>query len=116
MSFYEQNRTEQEAFYKSNKWRCVRESYYKKARGLCEICLSKGLIKRGEIVHHIIEMDSEKIHDEQLAYGFANLQLVCRDCHAELHPKQKRRKKNGARYYINDNGEVVINDEDDTKI
>jgi 5-methylcytosine-specific restriction endonuclease McrA len=109
MSYYDQNRPEQEAFYKSWKWRKVREAYFNHAKGLCEVCLSKGLIKQGEIVHHKIEMDSEKIQNERLAYGFDNLQLVCRDCHAELHPQTNKSKK---RYYIDDDGKVVVNDKD----
>ena len=105
MSYYEQNRPEQEAFYKSKKWQKVREAYFKKAKGLCEVCLSEGLIKQGEIVHHIIEMDPEKIKNEQLAYGFDNLQLVCRDCHAKLHKPKRRSKK---RYEIDEQGKVII--------
>lgn len=106
MSYYEQDRPEQEAFYKSKKWQKVRDAYFKKAKGLCEVCLSKGFIKQGEIVHHIIEMDHEKIKDEALAFGFDNLQLVCRDCHAKLHPKPKRRSKK--RYVIDEQGKVII--------
>ena len=106
MSYYEQDRPEQEAFYKSKKWQKVREAYFKKAKGLCEVCLKEGLIKQGEIVHHIIEMDPEKIKNEQLAYGFDNLQLVCRDCHAKIHGKPKRRSKK--RYEIDEQGKVII--------
>jgi 5-methylcytosine-specific restriction endonuclease McrA len=107
MSYYSQDRPEQEAFYKSYKWKQVRKAYFKQAKGLCEICLSKGLIKQGEIVHHKIEMDSEKIHNERLAYGFDNLQLVCRECHARIHEKEMRKKQ---RYKINSDGRVLIYD------
>lgn len=108
MSYASQNREEQNEFYKSHKWKKVREAYFKHAKGLCEICLSKGLIVQGEIVHHIIEMDSEKIHDEQLAYGFDNLQLVCRKCHSELHPNEKLGRKSKRRYKIDTDGKVYI--------
>jgi 5-methylcytosine-specific restriction endonuclease McrA len=109
MSYYKQNRPEQEAFYKSHKWRQVRNAYFKHARGLCEICLSKGLIKQGEIVHHKIEMDPEKIHNERLAYGVDNLQLVCRECHAKLHPSDNNKgRRSKRRYKIDSNGKVII--------
>ena len=109
MSYCKQNRPEQVAFYKSKKWQKTRDAYFKKAKGLCEICLSKGLIKQGEIVHHIIEMDSEKIHNERLAFGFDNLQLVCRECHAKIHDDGIKRKK---RYMIDREGRVLSYDKD----
>jgi len=108
MSYYKDNREEQQRFYKSKKWQAVRQAYFKKAKGLCEICLSKGLIKQGEIVHHVIEMDSEKIHNERLAYGFDNLQLVCRECHAKIHEQERGTKKK--RYFIDKNGRVTAYD------
>lgn len=109
MSYYRENRPEQNAFYKSHKWQDVRNTYFKKAKGLCEVCLSKGLIKQGEIVHHIIEMNSENIKNEKLAYGFDNLQLVCRDCHKEIHEKRQL-KGRSKRYSVNEYGEVFTND------
>jgi hypothetical protein len=85
-----------------------KHAYFKKAKGLCEICLSKGLIKQGEIVHHVIEMDSEKIRNERLAYGFDNLQLVCRECHAKIHERERGIRKK--RYLIDNNGRVTAYD------
>lgn len=86
----------------------MRNAYFKHARGLCEVCLSKGLIKQGEIVHHKIEMDSEKIRNERLAYGFDNLQLVCRECHAKLHSSDNKTTRSKRRYKIDSNGKVII--------
>lgn len=111
MSYYEENRPEQIAFYKTWTWKKCREQYFKKAKGLCERCLAKGLIKQGEIVHHKIEMNSETIHNPKLAYGFDNLELLCRDCHNEVHENRKRFAGKSKRYTINDKGEVLINGE-----
>lgn len=107
MSFYRENRPEQEAFYKSKAWQHCRNAYFKKARGLCEVCLSKGLIKQGEIVHHIVEMTSENIKNPTLAFGDDNLQLVCRECHAQIH-EAKKLKGRSKRYEVDSNGKVVI--------
>lgn len=108
MSYYQENRPEQVKFYKSYKWKQVRAAYFKKAKGLCEICLSKGIIKQGEIVHHKIEMDSETINDPKLALGFDNLQLVCRDCHAEIHDMKKKYSGTSKRYKVDELGHVVL--------
>lgn len=111
MSFYSENRPEQIAFYKSWKWRKCREEYFKKARGLCERCLAKGLIKQGEIVHHKIEMDSETINNPKLALGFDNLELLCRECHAEVHDIHRHYSGRSKRYKVDELGKVVTNEE-----
>lgn len=107
MSYYEQNRPEQIAFYKSYAWQKCRNAYFKKAKGLCEVCLSKGLIKQGEIVHHIIEMDENTIHNPKLAFGFDNLQLVCRDCHAQIHDQHRKCGGRSKRYKVDELGRVI---------
>ena len=83
----------QEAFYKSHTWYRVRDAYKKQAKGLCERCLAKGRITPGEMVHHKIPLDAEKIKDPNLALSFDNLELLCRDCHAAEHSKKDRRFK-----------------------
>ena len=40
-------------FYSSVQWKEARESYTKYRRGLCEICLSKGIIKAGKFFFEI---------------------------------------------------------------
>ena len=107
MSFYTEHRPEQVEFYRSNAWTKCRAAYFKKKKGLCEICLSKGLIKQGEIVHHKIEMNAERIHDPVLAFGEDNLQLVCRDCHAEIHAHKKMNGRS-KRYTVDDQGRVIV--------
>lgn len=90
------------SFYTSQAWADCREAYRKSAGGLCEVCLSKGLITAGEIVHHKIHLTPENITDPTITLNFDNLQLVCRECHGEIH---KRKKK---RYKVTGDGKVII--------
>lgn len=72
-------------FYSSKAWQSCRNEYVKKARGLCENCLRRGIYRPGEIVHHKIELDPININIPEIALNFDNLELLCRDCHAEVH-------------------------------
>lgn len=90
------------AFYSSTAWKRTREAYAKTRQNLCEICLSKGLIKPGEIVHHKIILTPENINHPEVTLNYDNLQLVCRDCHAAIHDQRKRR------YKIDEMGRVII--------
>lgn len=93
------------AFYSSKAWQDCRNSYAAKRGYLCENCLRKGIYRAGEIVHHKIEIDPVTIEQPEIALSFANLELLCRECHAEAHDKRKKDR----RYVIGDNGEVIIN-------
>lgn len=81
-----------EQFYKSATWVKTSKAYAKSVGGLCERCRSRGIVKAGELVHHITHISPENIHDESVTLNWDNLMLVCRDCHAELHKSQKRYK------------------------
>lgn len=103
------------AFYDSVAWKKCREAYATKVHHLCERCLSRGILKPGEIVHHVIELTPENINDPNITLSFSNLQMVCRDCHAELHPeggwkkindKRREEKASSQRYSIDENGRV----------
>lgn len=91
-----------EQFYNSPQWKRTRESYRKYRGGLCEICWAEGRIKAGEIVHHKIHLTPENINDEDIALGWDNLQLVCRECHAKIHDRKQRR------YRIDELGRVIL--------
>lgn len=104
-------------FYSSKAWQDCRNAYAKKAHYLCENCLRKGIYKPGEIVHHLIELDPVNIERPEIALNFDNLELLCRDCHAEVHEQsggrwaevnQKKRnaKQNKNRYRVDGNGKV----------
>jgi len=79
-------------FYKSKAWKHCRAEYAKTANHLCERCLSKGIIKPGEIVHHKIHLTPDNIQDESISLNPENLELLCRDCHALAHKPEKRFK------------------------
>lgn len=72
-------------FYSSFAWYTCRNAYAKKAHYLCENCLRKGIYRPGEIVHHKIELDPTNINNPEIALSFDNLELLCRECHAERH-------------------------------
>lgn len=80
-----------EKFYKSSMWVNCRESYIKSVGGLCEQCYKNGIIKHGEIVHHKIHLTPENINNPEITLNFQNLELLCRDHHAEIHKKQMKR-------------------------
>ena len=78
------------AFYGSQAWKDCRQAYRKAKGGLCERCLAKGLVTAGSRsmplqVHHKIELTPENIGDPNITLNWANLQLLCKDCHDEVH-------------------------------
>lgn len=90
-----------ERFYKSAAWKACRRSYAKAAGGLCERCKSKGIITAGIIVHHKIHITEDNINDPDVVLSWDNLELVCRDCHAQEHGRLQRR------YSVDDMGRIV---------
>ena len=95
-----------EKFYKSSKWRECRNAYATMRGHLCEQCLRRNVLSYGEIVHHKIELTPENINDPSITLNYNNLELLCRQCHAEVHDKRKKHR----RYFIGENGEVIIED------
>lgn len=93
-----------EKFYKSQAWKNCREAYAKSQGGLCERCRAMGKIVPGEIVHHKIAITKNNIDDPKITLATSNCQLLCRDCHAAVH------KKNITRYFIDENGRVIMQD------
>lgn len=91
-----------EPFYNSPAWKQTREEYKRRVGGLCEVCWSEGIVKAGVIVHHKIPLTPENISDINIALGWDNLQLVCRDCHAKYHDTRKRR------YKLDEMGRVIF--------
>ena len=106
-----------QAFYNSTAWKRCREAYKHKRSYLCENCLRRGIYKAGEIVHHKIELDPVNINNPEVTLNFDNLELLCRDCHAEVHgnvggqfakinAQRRAAKNNKNRYVIRDDGRV----------
>ena len=91
-------------FYSSKAWQDCRNEYAKRARYLCEQCLRRGIYRPGVIVHHVEELTPENIYRPEVALNFENLELLCRECHAEEHTTRSK----GRRYFFGENGEVII--------
>ncbi len=89
------------SFYKSQAWKDCRNAYAARVHHLCENCLARGIYKPGEIVHHIEHITPENISNPEITLNFNNLELVCRDCHAEKHKAKKI-----FRYEISPDGHV----------
>lgn len=90
-----------ETFYKSKAWQKCRTAYAKSKGGLCERCLARGIYRAGEIVHHKQHITPGNITDPNIILAWDNLELLCRDCHAQEHDRRKRR------YKVDDMGRVI---------
>lgn len=90
------------AFYKSQAWKDCRAAYFKHAGGLCERCLARGLYNPGVIVHHKEHISPDNITDPRILTDFNNLELLCRQCHAEEHAHTRKR------YTVDELGRVGI--------
>lgn len=76
-------------FYRSKSW--INLSYlYRLKNPCCEKCLELGLIRKADVVDHIIEIrdDYEKRLDE------TNLMSLCHSCHNKKTAKEKKKRKN----------------------
>ena len=78
------------AFYSSGAWKNTRAAFIAKRGGLCERCYKRGIITPGDTVHHIEPLTAKTIHDPNKTLSDANLMLLCRNCHAEIHRGDKR--------------------------
>lgn len=93
-----------EQFYNSPAWKQTRVAYSKSVGGLCERCLKKGIYRAGEIVHHRKWLTKENINEPETALSWSNLELLCRDHHAQEHSGREKRWK------VDENGKVRDND------
>ncbi len=87
-------------FYGSVAWQNCRRDYAKSKAGLCERCLSRGLIVPGEEVHHKVPITPQNISDPSITLNWSNLILLCKACHDAEHSQ--------SRYQIDQNGELII--------
>jgi len=90
------------SFYKSKQWKDCRAAYAKSKGNLCERCYKKGLIVPGIIVHHKTHITPDNIGNPDITLNWSNLELVCRDCHAQIHAK------NTKRYKLDELGRVIF--------
>lgn len=92
---------ELQPFYRTQAWQKCRNAYAKARGGLCERCLERGLYVAGEIVHHKQHLTAETVGDPAVSLNWDNLQLLCRDCHGDVHRSMERR------YKVDSSGKVV---------
>ena len=92
------------SFYSSKRWQDCRNGYARSVGFLCENCLRRGIYKPGDIVHHRIEIDPININNPEVALNWNNLELLCRECHAEAHDSRKKDR----RYIIGVGGKIIL--------
>ena len=93
------------AFYFSAAWKACRTAYLKKAGGLCERCLRKGLYVPAAIVHHKRHITPDNITDPRVTLSFDNLEALCWSCHEKEHKGRQRR------YTVDAGGHVIAQDD-----
>ena len=87
-------------FYGSYAWQQCRATVWRRAGGLCERCLARGLIVPGVEVHHIKHLTPENLSDPAVALNPDNLILLCSACHHDEHERD-------VRYRTDDAGRVI---------
>ena len=72
-------------FYNGTAWIRCRDDFINKRiaidGGLCQRCHDK----IGLIVHHLIELTPDNIHDPDISLNHRQLEYVCLDCHNRIH-------------------------------
>ena len=56
-----------------------------RSTGFGERCKAKGLIVKGDIVHHKVYLTQDNITDTAITLSFDNFELLCFDCHNKEH-------------------------------
>ena len=67
-------------FYSSGTWRKFSESIRRHRHYVCERCGQPG-----NFVHHIHPLTERNVSDPDIALNPSNMQLLCRQCHEEIH-------------------------------
>lgn len=74
------------SFYNSYKWQKLRRVAFERDNWLCQRCLKKGILKRADVVHHIVEIRD----DWSKRLDLDNLESLCHGCHNAIHGKGPR--------------------------
>ena len=80
------------AFYNSRRWRKNAKAFAESKCWICSRCHNRSMTGSGTprmIVHHKTPLTPENIHDDSIAYGWDNLELLCIDCHNAVHAEGK---------------------------
>ena len=89
-----------ESFYTSWIWRRCRKAFAESKGNLCERCMKKGIIEPGSAdrpleVHHKVPLTADNVTDPDIALNWANLELLCKNCHDNAKIRQQKRWKIG---------------------
>lgn len=74
----------------SAEWRQIRQRVMAK-QVWCQECIKHGVVRAGEVVHHIVEVETGRTESEQreLAYNENNCLVLCKRHHNALHAEMK---------------------------
>jgi len=89
-----------ESFYTSWIWRKCRTAFARSKGNLCERCLAKGIIEPGSKdrpleVHHKVPLTADNVKNPDIALNWANLELLCKNCHDTERQRQQKRWRIG---------------------
>ena len=81
-----QHINQSDKYYNTKQWKELRVEY-KRNHPLCEECLSNGIIKPTEHIHHKIEFlkGNTEAERERLLLDPNNLEALCLECHRKKH-------------------------------
>lgn len=102
MSFYQDNRQEQNRFYDSKAWRRCRQVYLSE-HPVCERCQKAGRVSVAVHVHHKKELTADNYKDPMIALNPDNLEALCFECHQKEHHAAKQV---GEDFYFDSNGNI----------
>ena len=89
-----------ERFYTTTAWRKCRAAVLSEHGGLCQICMSKGLIEPAVHVHHVKPITPDNVDDPRITLDMSNLMALCEECHANQHRKK--------RWRVDETGRVIL--------
>lgn len=75
----------------SKRWAETKRTVWLRANGLCEDCLSEGIITPGVDCHHVVPVETAKTEQEmkQLCFNSNNVRLLCIACHIRTHKEMR---------------------------
>lgn len=71
--------------YRDKRFKIARILVIQRDDGLCQRCLKRGIKRSGTEVHHIVWITDTNCHDLYILFDIRNLELLCEDCHNEIH-------------------------------
>ena len=76
-------------FYHSTAWIKTSKAYAASRFYICEICWKPA---KQYVVHHKKHLTPENINDPYIALNWDNLQLLCTECHNQIHKTKSSRQ------------------------